>query len=584
MVIAVPFASRFSLAAEGEATRHKLIDVHAHVFNATDLPARRFLKIVFLHKHPEQGIERLLSLDNADLMDWLIELFIRITSGRAPTAKAEIAVLTGTAPLANAAKDLAAADEITIERVSQFLREPNSPTLSRDTRSASGAAALKRAVMRAGGAAPSSRLSPTADDAKVLAANAYRSNTDVGTYLRWFNFFSMYRSALADHLVESHRKQGYEPILIAPALIDYSKWLGQEVTSPIVDQVEVMGAIARRPNGPAVHGYVCFDPLREILHRRGLEQGRSPIEVVRSAITEHGFLGVKLYPPMGFKPAGNARGQQYPQEIIERLEHRVSKDLNRVLDDLFSLCSELSAPVIAHAAESNAAGPGYARRADPAHWLPVLQKHPGLRLGLAHFGRFSYVSSAAPPGSKLPESSWEWTLGRYIAANPTRPVFFDLSYFSEVLAQDDATKRRELSRTLRKYIELFDPDVRHLMFGTDWVMLGVESGSDEYTAAVAKFLRDDCGVPPDVMRRVFYANAREFLGSARAQRREIASAYSTDRTSSVRTVSTRLTKADRSGSRRSVSALLLKRITLRPSLCCWRRRCASSAPLLDDRC
>jgi hypothetical protein len=33
------------------------------------------------------------------------------------------------------------------------------------------------------------------------------------------------------------------------------------------------------------------------------------------------------------------------------------------MDDLFTLCASLSAPIIAHTAESNAAGPGYARRA-----------------------------------------------------------------------------------------------------------------------------------------------------------------------------------------------------------------------------
>lgn len=36
--------------------RPMLIDVHAHVFNASDLPAVRFIKIVFLKHYPKQQL------------------------------------------------------------------------------------------------------------------------------------------------------------------------------------------------------------------------------------------------------------------------------------------------------------------------------------------------------------------------------------------------------------------------------------------------------------------------------------------------------------------------------------------------
>ena len=511
-------AGAFGVASAQPAAARKLIDVHAHVFNATDLPARRFLKIVFLHLHPEQDIERAIALDDRDVVDWLIALFIRVTSGRAPDARAEIAVLDGTglAP-ATAARDFRAADEETIRRVAEFLREPAPAAASaRGRRSAAGAAKLKRALQRAAGAGARDLSAASADEAQGVARAAYFSGLDVGTYLRWFTLFSMYRHALVDRLAEVHRQQGYEPVLLAPALIDYSKWLGEEVASPLADQVEVMGRISRRPNGPAVHGYVAFDPLREVFHRRQNGQGPSPLETVRSALRDHGFLGVKLYPPMGFKPAGNARGQQYPRAILDALNHRVSADLNRALDDLFALCADQSAPVIAHTAESNPAGPEYARRADPAYWRPVLEKHPNLRVAFAHFGRFSSVSAAAPANAGLPESSWEWTFGRMLAANPERPVYADLSYFSEALG-DDAQQRRALAATLRRFVRTFDPGVRHLMFGTDWIMLGVERGNERYTEAVARFLQDECGFDAAAMDRFLFGNAVRFLGLARGE-------------------------------------------------------------------
>jgi hypothetical protein len=121
-----------------------------------------------------------------------------------------------------------------------------------------------------------------------------------------------------------------------------------------------------------------------------------------------------------------------------------------------------------------------------------------LRIAFAHFGRFSYVSAAAPANSKLPESSWEWTFGRMLAENPNRPVYSDLSYFSEIYA--DADKHRRLSQTLRRFIRTFDPELHHLMFG---IMLGVEKNHEEYTGAIEKFLRDDCAFDAAAIERFF---------------------------------------------------------------------------------
>jgi hypothetical protein len=72
-----------------------LIDVHTHLFNATDIPPRSFLKIVVLDHYPEQGTERLLDFGAPDTADWLITLFVWIVAGRAPTAHDEIAYLSG---------------------------------------------------------------------------------------------------------------------------------------------------------------------------------------------------------------------------------------------------------------------------------------------------------------------------------------------------------------------------------------------------------------------------------------------------------------------------------------------------------
>ena len=92
---------------------NNLIDVHCHLFNATDLPARRFIKIVFLQHYPVQGSERLLDLDRKDTVDYLIDLMLFLVgAGRAPTAQHEMDVLDGVANPVQAWADLTTAGEL----------------------------------------------------------------------------------------------------------------------------------------------------------------------------------------------------------------------------------------------------------------------------------------------------------------------------------------------------------------------------------------------------------------------------------------------------------------------------------------
>jgi predicted TIM-barrel fold metal-dependent hydrolase len=493
------------------AAKKKLIDVHCHLFNATDLPARRFIKIVVLEHYPPQGVEHILDLQREDLLDRFIDFWLGVAgASRAPTARDELDALDGVAPVKPEWADVRVAGDLVIQRTADYLQQPSPITPERKGPPAASNQ-IKMAILRAGKAAGQAPKAIKGDKALSIAREAYNSNTDLGAYLQWFTLFTMYRHALLNLLTEVHESQGFSPVMVAPAMIDFSQWLGQPVASPLDDQVMVMARIARRKQPPAVHCYVAFDPLREVYYRRGLLR-RSSLGIVRDALTKHGFLGVKLYPPMGFKPFENGHGrdpQTYPQEIIDELGGNISSDLNRTLNDLFKLCLQHDAPILAHANESNGSGPDYARRADPAYWLPVFQKFPKLRVCLAHFGRFNHVSEAKPSGSKLPESSWEWAIGRHMLAHPDAMTFVDLSYLSEILDKDD---RARIGRVFRNFIARFDPDAQRIMFATDWIMLGKEPRGSSFTGVMASFLSADCGLNPDQIERVFIGNAVRFLG------------------------------------------------------------------------
>src|SRR5690606_14458071 len=209
------------------------------------------------------------------------------------------------------------------------------------------------------------------------------------------------------------------------------------------------------------------------------------------------------YPPMGFRPAGNADERVYPRHVIDDIGNGVGAELDRALDGLYRVVGARGACIIAHGADSNAAGEGFGSRGDPAHWLAVFRRHPTLKVCIAHFGGFDAVS-AAPVGDEPPENSWEWALGAWVEAyrpefgdespgnsrdwshgagleayrqdvGGEAPVFGDISYSSGDLAGSGEDRAR-FAALLAAFIDRFDPECLHVVYGSDWMMLGAERG------------------------------------------------------------------------------------------------------------
>ncbi len=229
-------------------------------------------------------------------------------------------------------------------------------------------------------------------------------------------------------------------------------------------------------------------------------------------MTTHGFLGLKVYPPMGFKATGNTDEQSYPSEVIRALPGGVAglgSDLDEAMSQAFELCLEFDAPIIAHANNSVARGAGYGMRAAPAHWIKALEKRPRLRICLAHQGRFCWREDPLPAGVPASESTWEWTIGRYVRNNPDSHLYMDISYLSEVL---DAGSARYHADQLKAWIRKCDREARHIVYGTDWIMLGREQEVGTYGSRIARFLGKDCGLDERRIDRIMAGNALRFLG------------------------------------------------------------------------
>lgn len=461
---------------EGGTSRvTSLVDAHCHLFNVTDLPAANFIQVSVLEDY-----------DRSSIVGGPLRAIGALLEHRVPTARNE-ANWDSQNKLLHAVEPVSRDDETKIE--TETLKA------QRALDAIGKSALLAKSCKPDGGS-----LSPSV-----------RSAVD------WLRTLRHSRRALADDLARSYRSQGITPALLCPALVDYSNWLGQPLTSKLPDQVAAMRTVARNPDLPPVHGYVAYDPLRRALvreRRTVIDGGFDPLDLVRTAIDDAGFIGIKLYPPTGFRATGNARsGDRYPADVERAFgdAEAVGKALDESLEELWTLARQLGVGVMAHSYFSNQAGCGYGARAEPAFWLPLFDGGGGVPVMLAHMGRFDLAASVSgqPHGKPTFEGSWEGTFAAFIQQRPDAPLYGDISYLSEVWRAADARRVRDNLRRYRAY----DPDMRHLIYGSDWVMLGLESGYRRppgYAASVIALL-ESAGITGTALTNVMQDNALRFL-------------------------------------------------------------------------
>jgi predicted TIM-barrel fold metal-dependent hydrolase len=156
-------------------------------------------------------------------------------------------------------------------------------------------------------------------------------------------------------------------------------------------------------SGSGMIYFVAYNPYRD--HWPTNEPGDG-LRLVRSAVEEHGAWGVKVYPPSGYRPAGNRikprptlvltkfPGQQWDARY-RGLGSDANGALNERLEKLLLWCIETDIPVFVHCGTGEfEARKGYGLyHSDPHFWRQFLEQHPSpdgspcrLRLCLGHAG------------------------------------------------------------------------------------------------------------------------------------------------------------------------------------------------------
>jgi hypothetical protein len=471
------------------------IDVHTHVFNGSDLQIYGFYKWV---------VSRSSSSDElAEILDALGRHF-------APTAAEEMAALQQVEDALRGCNTPLFAQVLNAHREENYQRfRSELQTASKRVRTrrlARSSTELDRQI---------DSLPKTYSGYRSLRRNRMRFSASTkitaGDLDFVFRNFQFRYVNVYDYLMEYSTGRARKVDLMVAHLVDFDWPIGggTQTTTSLSDQIRVMERISQLTGG-RVLCFAPFDPMKEVAHQLGLTT-ESSFQTVQDAVSNHGFIGVKLYPPMGFAPFGNAaldqRGFWNKPWIPAPLWRN---DLGRLLDDaltrLYSWCLANGVPIMGHSSPTNGPSDAFQDLAGARHWKDVVSSFDGIRINFGHFGNKDLTSSAQ---AREFSSYMNITNGRFLYA--------DASYFSEILNQPSA---------LQAFLTTLYRDARmkgdaalaqRLMYGTDWEMIVREgrTSSDYLARFEAMFSALDpqqLGAKGRLSDRFFGANAAIFLG------------------------------------------------------------------------
>jgi hypothetical protein len=282
-------------------------------------------------------------------------------------------------------------------------------------------------------------------------------------------------------------------------------------------------------NGPeaGMIYFVAYNPYRD--HWTANHPGNA-LRLVRTAVEKHGAWGVKVYPPSGYRPAGNqikprptALLTKFPGEQWDARYGGLGNDpndaLNERLEKLLLWCIETDIPVFVHCGTGEfEARKGYGLyHSDPHFWRQFLEKHPSpdgspcrLRLCLGHAGGDDFWFG----GTKY--SDWGKEVYDLCREFPnvyceitTHANLIDLNneaYLVDRLARcfEESAQRDGLNGRFRY------PFSKKLIYGTDWYLPDAADRQDILLATERAFLHPKLRA---FYQDYFFDNALRYLNA-----------------------------------------------------------------------
>jgi predicted TIM-barrel fold metal-dependent hydrolase len=354
---------------------------------------------------------------------------------------------------------------------------------------------------------PSSASPADKERAKLVAVSEggakqsdFQEAEDRGLLERFFAYSDLMRrpvKAIAESLVNTY--PGVQ--LFTPAMVDMDCWLGDAsfYDDRLQDHAE-LALLEDRDRRGRLHPIVGFDPVRQHATRSVFGEGNDHLAQVKRAIEEQGFVGVKVYPPMGFRPTRNSwlyppgrpvsrpNGEPVACKLAANEASRPvslsGADLDRAMLELFDYCIAEDVPVMAHCtshgAEAKKRG-GY--NADPRHWKNLLEmdggRYSNLRVNLSHLGGDSH------------RPSFHECVIELLATHPN--VYADVGAHALVWA-GGKDYRASFSYELVSALEEGRDWTRKAMLGSDWHTIFVEASPGIYLREYMSFFDELSGV------------------------------------------------------------------------------------------
>lgn len=542
------FVLASSLALAGCATcripgagagAHTIGDAHAHFFNLADLPVGNFVKYVFIPANIPGVPDFALAL--IDIATW-------VTKRLAKTAQQEIGDLDRTFGNGGEISADRFGEEIKQRQDALIAAAPSAKELvDEDPRTSLAASHLRLAQALGAAADPVSLTTKSGDSGQgviAIDADAYSrialgkdasaaampqakkaaeglSIGRIKATIKWIYTMIQPRCVHVNDYLNTINTPSAKVAHAINLLVDYDRWLGERplAGSDHADQVAFWtrySRLALRKGSPLqLHTFAGYDPLKHADER--LSGRTSHFETMLDWVdaapesASHRIIGFKLYPPMGFRPSSNrdfdvSTGDRAAREVRNGWQWglgRIGAEIDASLDMFFRECARRDIPLLAHAANSQEAMSGAGAKASPGHWIErakIVRDWGGnpLRVCLGHFRQSPQNFLHLVEILRLNKP----------AANgvPGARIYVDMSFDEDIL-------RGKASDVLDFYAQACraaGDDGGHVLFGSDWIMLGIEATAGNYLEQVhgAALRHDYWGSRAD---KLFGENLRQFL-------------------------------------------------------------------------
>jgi predicted TIM-barrel fold metal-dependent hydrolase len=202
--------------------------------------------------------------------------------------------------------------------------------------------------------------------------------------------------------------------------------------------------------------------------------------LMEAALNGQGFIGVKLYPSLGF--------------AIDSPE----------LFKVYAYCEEREIPLLMHCSEGGFYYSDETRgNSDPVLWQAILEKHDKLKICFGHFGGAKNLTSSA-----IPETCWTSTILNLM--EQYEGVYADIAFHSEPMegGQAETNYFANLTRLLK--------EVRYrsrVLFGTDYFLSRQRLTETSYRDYFRSHLS------PEDFEQISELNPAAYLGFPTAERK-----------------------------------------------------------------